>query len=111
MLDSTCQVTAFVQVQLPARPCGRGCGTDGVLGAPVGRLHFVAAKEVNSAPFASQVVQQPPVGCIDRPPRDELIGHRTEPLGLAGDLGGVQLAQPLTFGREPYDTTPPSTTR
>ena len=44
------------------------------------------------APFAGRVVQQPPIGRIDRPPGDEPVDRRAQPLGLGGHLGGVQPA-------------------
>jgi hypothetical protein len=39
-----------------------------------------------------QVVQQPPVGRIDRLPGDEPVDRGAQPLGLGRHLGGVQFA-------------------
>lgn len=68
-------------------------GTDGVLGAPVGRLHPRPGQEGEQRiPLAAQMVQQPPVGRIDRPTGDELVDLGAQPPSLGRGTCLVQLA-------------------
>jgi hypothetical protein len=69
-------------------------GADGLLGAPVGRLHTGQPQEREQVlALGGEVVEQPPVGRVAGGPGHQLVELRAEAVCLAGEGGPIQGAR------------------